>query len=216
MGEAVVSTLTDQPVAPLNDAAVSEHGGQGEQVVGGYAVLHAARPAGVAGEITANGRSRLARRVGRIAEANRLGSPLYLGGDGPRANVGDHLRAVYGDGFKPIEADQERPGTWRRAACQATARPTGHHRHTVGCRHPHEGRDFLSCGGQRHGEGAPQRFGDRGVGFVATEFFRARQQEAGADHGAQGGKDDGGVHGAVRRWQRHSDQRRKFSQAKLG
>ena len=67
--QVVAGHVLDRLAAGLQDPAVREHHGEAEDVVAGHAVLQAARAAGVAGDVAADGGMADARRVGRIEEA---------------------------------------------------------------------------------------------------------------------------------------------------
>ena len=64
--------------AQRDDRAVGQHHLELDDVVGGDAVLEAVRPAGVLGDVAADGAGRLARGVGDVVQAERrhgLGEP---------------------------------------------------------------------------------------------------------------------------------------------
>ena len=87
------SLVSDSPATSLSRGppsshrgAVGEHDGQPEHVVGRDAVLHAAQPAGVGGDVAADRADLERRRVGRVPEPVLRGRRLDLGVE--RAGLG--------------------------------------------------------------------------------------------------------------------------------
>ena len=70
-GQVVAGVVLGRP-ADVDDAAVGQDEFDAEDVVDGDAVLERVRPAGVGGDVAADGAGPLAGRVGGVVEAVRL------------------------------------------------------------------------------------------------------------------------------------------------
>ena len=132
---------------------------EGEDVVAGDPVLHAAHPAGVGRDVAADRRPRGARGVRRVPEA-------VLGAGGPQVVVDDprldHGEALHGvdpqHGRHPLEADDDPTGDGVGAPGQAGARPARDDRHAVEDAPPDDGAHLVGIrrAGDRQGQG-PRR-----------------------------------------------------------
>ena len=83
--EVVAGHVLDRAAAEAQRPAVGQHHLDAEHVVGGHAVLHAAQPAGVGGQVPADRADLERRRVGRVPEPVLAGGRLHLGVEQARA-----------------------------------------------------------------------------------------------------------------------------------
>ena len=140
----------DGPPSGLDDGAVREHDLEAEHVVAGHAVLDAAQPAGVRGDVAADRAERLARRVGRVPQADVRGRVRDVGVDDPRFEDGHLVDGIdLEDPVHPFEAQDQAPVDRGRAAAQRAARAARDDRDAVGGGDAHGGGDLL--GGRREG-----------------------------------------------------------------
>ena len=129
------SLSSDSPATSLirlppsvHQRAVGEHDVEAEHVVGGDAVLHAAEPAGVGGDVAADRADLVRRRVGRVPEPVLRGGRLDLGVERARLDDRDLAVGVDLDRAHPLQAehdaavDRARPAG-QPAAGAARARP---------------------------------------------------------------------------------------------
>ena len=126
------SLSSDSPATSLirlpprrDQRAVGEHDVQAEDVVGGDAVLHAAQPARVGGDVAADRADLERRRVGRVPQAVLGGGRLHLGVEGARLDHRDPAGDVDLDGPHPLQADHDarrrRPTSRRTGRCRRRA-----------------------------------------------------------------------------------------------
>ena len=69
--EQIVALGIEMLAAEAHDLAVDQHHLDAEHVVGGEAVFQAMHAAGILGDVAADGAGDLARRIGRVVEAER-------------------------------------------------------------------------------------------------------------------------------------------------
>ncbi len=167
--------------APLDDFARSQHGPDAEDVVGGHAVLEAMGPAGVEGDVAADGADGLAGRIGRVVQTVRSRGERDLGVEDARL---DHRHAQFGieaqDAVEAVERDHHAVGDGERSARQAGAAPARDERQALRMATPDQGDDFVRCFREGHGERAGAESG-QAVAFVSSELLGASQETLGRE-----------------------------------
>ena len=121
------------PSTELQHAAVGQHHGHADDVVGGQPVFEAMGPAGVAGDVATDGGDRLAGRVGRIHQARLGGGRVEVGVDHAGARHRHQVGRVDLQCGEAFQAQHDAAGERHRAADQAAAgAPRGDRRPRLG------------------------------------------------------------------------------------
>ena len=190
-GQVVAGVVLRRP-ADLDDLAVGQHELQTEDVVDRDAVLQRVRPAGVGGDVAADGAGPLARRVGGVVVARRLqviGQPDV---DDARLDHGVAVAEVdFEDPLHPRQGDHDAAADRQAAAGQARARPARQERDAVLVADLDDRDDLLGRGREDDDVGLVLLDGEA-VAFVDEQVGQGGQHGVAAD---DGGKriDQGGV-----------------------
>ncbi len=187
--EDVVAGGIEMGAADLHDAAVEQHHGDAEHIVGGDAVFQAMRPAGVHADIAADRAGELGRRVGRVEEAFRRD----LAGDGEIGDAGLHLRGAVGvvdrkDAVHLGDADDDGILLRDGAAGERGARPARHHRHALLAAELQDRRDLLRRRGQHHRQRQAAIGGQR-IRLIGAPLVLGGDQRLGRDQPGEAGDD---------------------------
>ena len=149
--QVVAGDILDGFAAGLQDAPIRQDHGQAEHIVAGHAVFQAARTAGVAGDIPADGRMADAGRVGRVEKSHLFDLGLQVGGDDPRFGAdGGVGRVDLEDVVHARQAEHDSARHRDGTGGQAGAHAARHDRYArLRCQHDHLA-DLLRSGGQHH------------------------------------------------------------------
>ena len=134
-GQAQSGDVLQARAAQSHRGAVGEHHLQAEHVVGGDAVLHAAQPAGVGGDVPADAADLVGRRVRRVPQAVLADRPLHLGVEQAGLGDGGAGHRIDGDLAHPLGGQHDAAVDRGRAAGQAGAHPARHDRNPM-CARP--------------------------------------------------------------------------------
>jgi hypothetical protein len=133
-GQVVAGDVLDRLAAGAHDLARGEHDLQPEHPVAGDAVLDAAQPARVLGQVAADGADLERRRVGWIEQPDLCRGAIQVGVDHARLDGRGQVRRVdLEDAVHLCQDDGKRALDRHRATRQPGARTAWHQRHPVGC-----------------------------------------------------------------------------------
>lgn len=178
--QVVAGDVLDGLGAQAHLLAAHQEGLQPQDVVGGHAVLEAARAACVLGDVAADGRSLQAGRVGGVEKPRFFRRRLQVGGDHPRLDHGQGVLAVEAQDAVHAREDQHHAALdGQRPAAVADAGAARHQRHGVLTAEGDGGGDVLVALGADDGVG--EVFHPGGVVGIAQQVLAVGEHLVPAD-----------------------------------
>lgn len=98
---------------------------EGDHVISGYAVLHASQPAGIAGDVSADGAPLEGGGIGGIHASKFEGGLLDLAGDGSCLGMAEVGKWIDGKLVEPGQVEYPTAVPWCGGSGQGRCRPTG-------------------------------------------------------------------------------------------
>ena len=170
--------------AERHQRAVGEHRLEPEDVVQRHAVAEAVGAARVEGDVAADRADRLARRIGRVVQAERDGGGRDVEVDDAGLDDGDAIdRIDLQDARQPVQRDDDAVDVRHGPAGQAGAAAARHERHPGVGAEPDDGDDLVARFRQHDGAGTGAEGGEP-VGLERGQAGRGgddarRRQHAG-------------------------------------